>query len=273
MSHPTITFIGAGNMGSSIVAGLIANQYPASQIWATDLNLEKLAELKEKYGIHTTEHNETAVAAADIIILAVKPQILQPVSLAIKNLVEAKIPLVISIAAGVTLSQLGNWLGKNIPIVRCMPNTPALLRCGATALYANDKVTSAQRELATMILNAVGITTWVKEEALLNVVTALSGSGPAYFFLMMDILQQAAVEEGLPSDIARLLVAQTALGSAKMVLETSESLTQLRQNVTSPGGTTAAALKVLESSQIDQHFKQALVAAIKRAEELAQSSG
>jgi pyrroline-5-carboxylate reductase len=274
---PVIAIIGAGNMGSSLIGGLIKNGHPSNKLWATDASQEKLDHL-QPFHIHTTADNIKAVQAADVIILALKPQILADVAKALSQVIVAQQPLVISIAAGIRETNLQHWLSTHSPtthlaIVRAMPNTPALIGCGATALYANAYVTAQQRNIAESILRAVGIVVWVKHEELIDTVTALSGSGPAYFFLMMEALQQAAEQLGLPAEQARLLTLQTALGAARMAMESGKSVAELRQNVTSPGGTTERALAVLEQKEIRALFKSALEAAQQRSIELAELLG
>lgn len=268
MSHPTIAVIGAGNMGTALIAGLLNTNHPPDTIWACDTSQEKLEALREQYPIHITQDNAEAVAKADIILFAIKPQIFSQVAKALAPILKNH-ALVISIAAGVTVPHISEWIGKNLPIVRAMPNTPALINCGATALFANSQVSKEQHECAESIFRAVGITVWLEEEHLLDVVTALSGSGPAYFFLVMEVLQLAAQELGLKSDVARLLTIQTALGAARLALQSSHSLEHLRHQVTSPGGTTERALNVLQSEHVPEVFRKALQAAKLRAEELA----
>lgn len=273
MNKATIAMLGGGNMGASLIGGLIADNYPKDKLWVTDLREEQLKLLKQQFGIHTTTDNLTAVKTADIIVLAVKPQVLAAVATELREIIQKRKPLVISIAAGIREKSLQHWLGDNIPIVRCMPNTPALIGCGASALYANSFVTPFQKSEAESILRAVGLVVWLTEEKLMDVVTALSGSGPAYFFMVMEILQHAAEELGLPKDIARLLTLQTAFGSARMALESEETTLNLRKQVTSPGGTTEQALRVLEDENIRRIFTHALNAAQKRSEELAKILG
>lgn len=270
MKQMNIAILGAGNMGSSFLGGLIANHYPAEKIWITDMMSEKLDSLKKQFHIHTTADNSTAVQNADIVILAVKPNTLAAVSQDIAKTVQSKNPLIISIAAGVRISSLQGWLGKNTAIVRAMPNTPALIGCGATALFANDLVTKAQRDAAESIMSAVGISVWVQDEKLMDVITALSGSGPAYFFLVIEAMQNAAVELGLSPETARLLTLQTALGAARMASESDVDVVELRRRVTSPGGTTERAVQTLEMHKIRDIFKNALLNAKIRSEELAE---
>lgn len=273
MNTNTITVIGAGNMGASLLTGLIANQFPPEQLCVIDPDTEKLQALKQKFNIKTTTHHDEAISSADVIILAVKPQIMNDVVKSISTIVQQKKPLVISVAAGIREEHLQNWFGGNIAIVRCMPNTPALIGAGATALYANPFVNTTQHELAESILRAVSMIIWLKNENDMDAVTALSGSGPAYFFLVIEALQAAGEKLGLPSDTARLLTLQTAFGAARMALESNDSAKQLRQHVTSPGGTTEAAIQVLEQEKIRDIFNKALDAACSRSKELAQLFG
>jgi len=269
----TLAIIGAGNMGASLLGGLIANQFPGERIWITDSDPEKLRTLKQQFNVHTTDNNEEAANAADIVILALKPQIMREATRKLATVSQAKKSLIISIAAGIREEDLQDWLGGNVAIVRCMPNTPALIRAGATALYANHFVTAKQRDLAESILRAVGTAIWLDNEKHMDAVTALSGSGPAYFFLMIEALQAAGEKLGLASETARLLTLQTALGAARMALESNESAAELRRRVTSPGGTTEAALRVLEKANITELFFNALKTAKERSEELADTFG
>lgn len=273
MTIPTITIIGTGNMGSSLIGGLIKHSHPATNIWATDIDPNKLISLKETFGIHTSTDNIVACRAADVVIFAIKPQIFATTASALTSVIQEIKPLVISIAAGITENQIQKWLGGGTAIVRCMPNTPALYGLGATGLYANSAVTPAQRILAANILQAVGIIAWLHNENDLDAVTALSGSGPAYFFLLMEALQDAALELGLEQETARLLLLQTALGAAHMAKESAFTLGELRRQVTSPGGTTEKAISVLEENNIRHIFKKALHAAKVRSEELGKQSG
>jgi len=273
MQTSTIAIIGAGNMGTSLLGGLIANQFPASQLWITDPDSEKLHVLEQQFNIQTALHNNDAVNAADVIILAVKPQMIANVMKEIAISVQTKKTLVISVAAGIRIDALQNGLGNSIPIVRCMPNTPALIRAGVTAMYANSLVTDKQRDLAESILRAVGMVVWLEDEKLMDAVTALSGSGPAYFFLMIEALQHAGETLGLPRETARLLTLQTALGAARMAFETDVEANELCRRVTSKGGTTEAALRVLENGQLRDLFLDALKAAKARSEELAELFG
>lgn len=271
MTSPHIAIIGAGNMGSSLIGGLISNKHPNNKICASDTNREQLAHLEHDFGINTTTNNVNAVEEADIVVFAIKPQIFINVAEELKTIIQLRKPLILSIAAGIRETSIQKWVGGHTAIVRAMPNIPALISCGATALFANRYVNDAQRSIAESILRAVGIIVWVSDETMIDTVTALSGSGPAYFFLVMEILQHVAEQLGLPHDTARLLTLQTALGAARMAIESGKSLAELRHHVTSPGGTTEKALSVLEENNIRIIFQTALQAAKSRAEELAKA--
>ncbi len=273
MSTHTIAFIGGGNMARSLIGGLVADGYPADRIWVSDPVKEVLADLAANFGVRIAESNLAAAAQADTLVLAVKPQVIKPVAEELAPALRGRQVLVISIAAGVREPDLNRWLGGDLAIVRAMPNTPALVQTGATGLYANARVSAQQRDLAESLLRAVGVTQWVAEEPLLDAVTALSGSGPAYFFLLIELIEQAGVKLGLPPETARLLTLQTALGAAKMALESRESAAVLRQRVTSPGGTTERALATFEQGGLRELVEQALRAASDRAAELGDMLG
>lgn len=269
MSLPTIAFIGGGNMAASILGGLIASGVDPSRLWASDPNPESLTALQALAPINTTANNADAIAAADIVVLAVKPQIMATVAKAIAPLLADTQPLFISIAAGITSASLDQWLGGKQAIVRCMPNTPALVQTGATALFANNQVSDLQRQQAQHILEAVGIAMWVEQEAELDIVTAVSGSGPAYFFLVMEAMQAAGREMGLSAEVAEKLTLQTALGAAKMATQGGVDAAELRRRVTSPNGTTERALGIFEEGDLRGLFLSALTGAKLRSEELA----
>jgi pyrroline-5-carboxylate reductase len=273
MTQHTLSFIGGGNMARSLIGGLIADGWPAERIRVTDTNPDTLSRLAERFGVSTGSDNVAAAAAAGVVLLAVKPQVMHAVASQIHAAVQAHRPLVISIAAGIRSADLDRWLGGNTSIVRCMPNTPALVQSGATALFANAQVGAAQRDLAESILRAVGLTLWLDDEQLMDAVTALSGSGPAYCFLIMEALQAAGMQLGLPEQTARLLALQTAFGAAKMALESDEDAATLRQRVTSPGGTTERALQVFEQGDLRGLIARALTAARDRSRELADQLG
>lgn len=267
MQHPNITFIGAGNMAHSLISGLIANGYPAQNIWATDPSAEKLMTLQKEFGINIADNNATAAKHAHILLLAIKPQIMHHVCEELAPAITHS-PLIISIAAMIPIKLLEKWLGKHA-IVRCMPNLPAIIRCAATALFANPQTNEAQKNVAESILRAVGTITWLKQEELMDAVTVLSGNGPAYFFLLIEMLQQSGEALGLEKETARLLSLETALGAARLALESKEDVAVLRQQVTSPGGTTERALEVLEHGNIRQLFFSALEESQIRAKTIA----
>ena len=268
-TQATICFIGAGNMASSLIGGLISTQYPASHIIASDIDTEKLNQLQSDLAIRVDADNNSAIAQADIVMLAVKPQSMQVLckSLAPSLARSQQRPLFISIAAGVRESDINRWLGGGFSVVRCMPNTPALVNLGASGLYANHIVSSAQKRLAEQILQSTGISVWVQQESQLDAVTAISGSGPAYFFLFIEALQQAATELGLDSDTAARLARQTALGAATMAID--KDVTLLRQQVTSKGGTTERAIASFQQDGLQQIVLNATRAAEQRSVELA----
>ncbi|HHI76203.1 MAG TPA: pyrroline-5-carboxylate reductase [Gammaproteobacteria bacterium] len=270
MNDPSIAFIGAGNMAAALIGGLIADGTPPDRLIAADPDTERLRQLAASAGIRTLEDNAEAVRAADVVVLAVKPQVLQQVASGLAEAIQAHRPLVISIAAGVRSDTLQRWLGGGVALVRSMPNTPAMLQAGATALYATPEVDAAQREQAETVLRAVGLVRWVEDESLMDAVTALSGSGPAYFFLFMEALEQAGERLGLPADTARLLTLQTALGAARMAIESGEDPAELRRRVTSPGGTTERAIASFEADDLAGVVQRALSAARDRSVELSQ---
>jgi pyrroline-5-carboxylate reductase len=273
MSNNNITFIGGGNMATSLINGLIADGYDKQRITVSDPDAEKLAQLAARCGIHTLSDNNSAVSQAEVVVLAVKPQVLKQVAQDLAETIQQVKPLVISIVAGVKEAHLRNWLGGEVALVRSMPNTPAMIQSGATGLHAGPEVSDVQRSQAESILRAVGLTRWVEDESMMDAVTAVSGSGPAYFFLVMEAIEATACKMGLDEDTARLLTLQTALGAARMALESSDSPAILRQKVTSPGGTTERALEILEEGELRTLFDNALQGARERSAELSKMLG
>lgn len=269
MKDANIGFIGGGNMARSLIGGLVADGVAPHRLWVAEPDAERRAALAAQFGVHITADNTELAAAMDALVLAVKPQQMQAVCAAIAPRVQQRKPLVISIAAGLRLEALQRWLGGELALVRTMPNTPALVQSGATALFATPRVNNVQRELAEGIMRAVGLTLWLEDEGQMDAVTALSGSGPAYFFLVMEAMQQAGVQLGLTADMARLLTLQTAFGAAKMALESREDAAVLRRQVTSPGGTTERAIGILQQGGLEGLFAQALSGARDRSQELA----
>ena len=275
MEEKKITFIGGGNMAYSLIGGLVAGNCPGANIRVSDPNEEGLQAMAAQLGTLPFTDNCSAIVDADAIVLAVKPQVLARVAHEISTTLAAQEeqPLILSIAAGVRIGDLERWLGGNRPVVRSMPNTPALLQSGATGLYANALVSEAQCSLAESILRAVGTTVWLESEAQIDAVTAVSGSGPAYFFLLMEAMEAAGQKLGLSEETARMLTLQTAFGAAKMALERPESSGELRRKVTSPGGTTERAIEVFQQQGLEDLVEQALTAARDRSVELASILG
>lgn len=269
MQNTKITFIGCGNMGQSLIGGLIADGYPADLLCGSDIDAAQRQQVSGRYGIETLEDNQRAVQGADIVVLAVKPQLVKQTLRPLCDELARNKPLLLSVAAGIRLQDLSRWAGNRLAIVRAMPNLPSLIQAGAAALCANQHVDSRQRDNAEAIMRAVGITIWLEEEGLIDAVTALSGSGPAYFFYIMEIMENAAHDLGLNKEKARILTLQTALGAAKMALESKHDPATLRKQVTSPGGTTERALQVLHAGDFAGLFTQAIKAACARAGELA----
>ncbi len=272
MNTKKIGFIGGGNMASSLINGLITSGHSASQLWVSDTNKDTLQSLAEKLHVNITSHNDELVEKVDVVVLAIKPQVMQLVSEKLQHKFDKKL-LFVSIAAGISQTSLAEWLGQDVAIVRCMPNTPALVLTGATALHANAVVTAEQKDLAENILRAVGISLWVEEESELDAVTAVSGSGPAYYFLLMEAMEEAALQLGLGEKTARLLIQQTALGAAKIALESNDKPGVLRRKVTSPGGTTEQALKTFEEGGFVSLVSKALHAARDRSIEMSKELG
>lgn len=273
MKKSKIGFIGGGNMAASLIGGLISDGFAAANVIVAEPTATRREELASQFGVQTTADNSELTAAVDVVVLAVKPQVLREVCTGITATAQQSAPLFLSIAAGLRIADIERWLGGNCAVVRSMPNTPSLLKCGATALFANERVNDDQHELAEGIMRAVGLTLWVDNETQLDAVTALSGSGPAYFFLLIEMLQQSGTTLGLPEESARLLALQTAFGAAKMALESADDPAELRRRVTSPGGTTERAIGILEQGDIRELFEKALTGARDRAVELADQLG
>lgn len=264
MTHPTIAFIGGGNMARSLAGGLLSAGVPAASIRAAD-PADDQRERLETLGVTAFEDNDRAAAGADVVVLAVKPQVLTGV---LEALTLSPGQLLISIAAGLPLKALASRTPRGTPIVRCMPNTPALLGAGITGMFANQAVTEAQRETADTVLRAAGLTLWVNREEDLDAITAVSGSGPAYFFYLMEAMIDAGVDLGLDRESATTLTLETAWGAARMAREGEEDPAQLRTNVTSPGGTTQRALSILDAAGASDTIRRAVVGAAQRAREL-----
>lgn len=261
-----ITFVGGGNMASALVGGLISSGYPADRLTVLDPNSDQRARLSAKFGVRTTSDAAQAGSDAQVIVWAVKPQVLREAAISMRA--EDSEALHISIAAGVQLTDLVTWLASD-RIVRAMPNTPALVASGVTGLYAGPGVSTEDMITAEKILAAVGHVFWVHSDESMNAVTAVSGSGPAYVFYFLDAFQTAAVQLGFKPDEARRLILLVAQGAVKQALETDETLATLRERVTSKGGTTEAALRRLDQAGTDRAVVEAVKAAAHRAWELA----
>lgn len=264
-----IAFIGGGNMARSLIGGLLRTGAHTGTVVVAEPRAESRVDLARDLGVETFADNAVAAENASMLVLAVKPQMMAMVCKELQPVVQRRRPLIVSIAAGIRIDQLERWLGGTLPVVRCMPNTPAMIGAGATALYANGRVSPPQRAQAQHLLDAAGLTVWVGEEALLDTVTALSGSGPAYFFLLAEALENAAFAQGLPRETARALAAQTVLGAGRMLTESGQPAATLRQQVTSPGGTTQAALDSYAADGFTTMVAHAVAAATRRAGELS----
>lgn len=272
MKRPKIAFVGAGNMARAIIGGLVEEGFLRADISASGPRMETLGKVANEFGIAVSTDNLAGAAKADVVILSVKPQVLKEVAIALKPALAHK-PLVISVAAGITTRSLASWLGDDQAIIRCMPNTPSQLRAGASGLFANALVNEAQRSQANAILGAVGIVQWLEDEQLLNAVTAVSGSGPAYFFLMMEAMIEAGEKMGLSRDCATELTLQTALGAAMLAKESNQDVAELRRRVTSPKGTTEQAILSFEHDDIRGIYQRAMQACFNRADELSELLG
>lgn len=264
-----IVFVGGGNMARSLIGGLIAGGVEAAAISVVDPQAETRQGLVEQFAVDTHADGQDVIAHAAIVVLAVKPQVMHAVCSALLPFLPKPSPLFISVAAGITTGQLDRWLDGDCAVVRCMPNTPALLGAGACGMYANAAVNAVQRQQAERVLAGTGLTCWVEHEALMDTVTGLSGSGPAYFFAFVEALEEAAVAQGLPRDTARALACQTCLGAGRMLVENSSAPAELRRQVTSPGGTTAAGLASFAASDLDRIVAKAVAAATARGGELS----
>lgn len=274
--HPpadtVIAFIGAGNMARCLIAGLRRQGVPGGQLRVAAPGEKRREALAHDFGIAASGDNHRAATGADVVVLAVKPQVMEAVCRELAPSLATGV-LIISVAAGIDSTQIDTWLGGDRAIVWAMPNTPSQLGEGATGLYANPRCTSAQRDLAERLMAAVGTTVWIDEEGLMDVVTAVAGSGPAYFFRLIEAMQVAAISRGLAPEAARQLVGQTALGAARMALESDEGAGRLRQRVTSPGGTTAAAMDMLGEHRFEELVDAAVGAAHERGRQLRQQAG
>jgi pyrroline-5-carboxylate reductase len=266
-------FVGGGNMGGALIRGLIARGLSPQRISVGEAVQTRRIQLADELGVLVTADNREAVVGADVVVLAVKPQDMATTTRQLAPVLAERKPLVLSIAAGIRVADISSWCGAGIPIVRAMPNRPALNSAGASAIFAASELAEAHRKLAEDVLGAAGTTVWVGEESLLDVVTALSGSGPAYFFLLTELMTDAAVKLGLERDAALELAIQTLYGSGRMARESDGDLARLRAEVTSKGGTTEAALRSFEGANLRGIVAAALAAATERGREMAQAFG
>lgn len=269
----TIAFIGAGNMGRAIIGGLMESGHSATSIRVADANPSAAQGLHEQFGVAALASNRDAATGANVVVLAVKPQQMREVVIDLGAAIKASGPVVLSIAAGITTSALAGWLGAETAIVRSMPNTPALIGRGTAALYANAAVSADGRALAATIMAAVGKVHWLEDESLMDAVTALSGSGPAYVFKLIEVLEKSGTALGLPQALARALALETAAGASALAERSAASPAELRSQVTSKGGTTEAALRVLGEGGLEPLFDRALTAARDRSRTLAEEFG
>jgi pyrroline-5-carboxylate reductase len=268
----TIGLIGGGNMARALVRGLLQAGHPAGRIQVADpdpAQLEQVVALHASVGIHAD--NREVARTADVLVLAVKPQLMADVAREVAAGQRRAGQLVLSIAAGITLDSLRGWFGAGAPLVRVMPNQPATIGAGISGLAASAAVGESERQVAQYIASATGQAVWLQDEGLMDAVTAVSGSGPAYFYLLMEHMERAAIELGLPAGLAAALTRETALGAARVVIETKAEPGRLRAAVTSPGGTTAAALRVFEAANLGSIVREALAAARDRSAELGRA--
>lgn len=263
-----IGFIGAGNMASALTGGLISKGSDPKNITLSDINEDQLVIAQNKFKVNITTNSAKLIASHQVIVLSVKPQVMEQVITPLASDILRHKPLIISIAAGITIDKLHTLIGGPSPIVRCMPNTPALVNKGASGLVANENVSDTQRALAEEILGAVGIVKFLEQESEIDAVTALSGSGPAYFFLMMESMIKAGMQLGLSEEDAKALTLNTAAGAAEMALQSDVDITELRRRVTSPGGTTEAAIKAFEKNNFEENVAFAMQQAFERSKAL-----
>jgi pyrroline-5-carboxylate reductase len=272
-SGKRVGFIGGGNMGRAIVGGLIASGFAPGDITVADPSATTREELSQRYGIATTSDNARAVERADLVVLAVKPQQMAEMMQALQPAVAQSRPVLLSVAAGIRVAELSQWAGPGIAVIRSMPNRPALLGVGATALFADASATASQRALAEQVLSVTGHVVWVTDEDQLDWVTALSGSGPAYFFLLAELMATSAAAHGIDAATAAQLAAHTLHGAGRMAVMPGADLARLRAEVTSKGGTTAAALASFEAHGLARVVEAAVVAAAERSRELGEQFG
>ena len=273
MIHDELAFLGGGNMGRALIGGLLQQGTRPEHIRVGEAYEQARLALSRDFGVAATQDNAGAIEGASVVVLAVKPQNAGDVLTPLAPVIQRNRPVIVSVCAGLRISALAEWCGGGISIVRSMPNRPALVGAGATGLYADENVPPAHRSKAEAIMRAVGEVVWVPSEDALDVVTALSGSGPAYFFLLAELMTQAAVDLGLPEPAARRLAVATLHGSGLLARSSDGDLARLRAEVTSKGGTTEAALKVMNDADVRGIVARALEAATRRGGELAEQFG
>jgi pyrroline-5-carboxylate reductase len=272
MQCPRIAFIGAGHMARGLIGGLIHNGTEPARLTVADVVPAALEAVRGQFGVDVHASNNDAVREAEVVVLAVRPPDVKAVLLGLEPAITRQRPLLISVAAGVRIAAISGWLGGHVRVVRCMPNGPALIGCGVSALYAQSQVGERDRTLARDLLATVGTVVWLEHEAQMDAVTAVSGSGPAYFYLLIEALEAAARECGLPPDIARTLSVETAHGAGRIAQRREVAPAELRAQVASRGGTTEAALRVLEGADLRGIVSRAVAAAARRAREIADQS-
>lgn len=268
MADPFITFIGGGNMANAIIGGLVAQGFDAARIMACDPLPANREQLAKSYAVQTSADNKQGASLADALVLAVKPQVMAQVCADLRGHLPLK-PVVISIAAGIPVAAIASGLGEELAIVRCMPNTPALVGLGASGLFGNSHLGEAQKQLAERILGAVGLVEWLDDEKLMDTVTAVSGSGPAYFFLLMEAMIEAGVKQGLDRQTAIQLTLQTCIGAGRLAQNSDVDVAELRRRVTSPNGTTERAIASFEADGFRDMVERALDACAERGREMA----
>lgn len=274
LSSLRIAFIGGGNMARGLLGGLIARGALPAHITVSEPDATARDRLRRDFGVRATGDNSSALTGANVVVLAVKPQIMAEVVRPLAAVLQQLRPLVISVAAGIPSASLASWVGAGVPVVRSMPNRPALIGAGATGLFANSSVGTAERELAGQVMGSTGIAVWVQRESDIDLVTALSGSGPAYFFRLAELMAEAAIAQGLDATVAKQLAAQTLAGAGQLVAtESAPDLARMRAEVTSKGGTTEAALNRFGALALDRTVAEAMRAAATRSQELAAQFG
>ena len=264
----SIAFIGGGNMASCIIGGMVANDFDPRQILVGTPSQSTRDRLSAATGATTMADNHQAAARADIVVLAVKPKMMRQVVMDLASALTHR-PIIISVAAGIPVAALKQWLGSDMPVIRAMPNTPSMIQAGATGLFTQSDLTTEQRSLVDQIFQAIGYSCWVDSEELIDAVISVSGSGPAYFFLVLEAMQKIAQELGLPKQTAQELSLHTALGASRMAMESGISAAELRDQVTSPGGTTQAAIKSFQQHGLEDIFRTAMTSAVARAQEMS----